>query len=267
MDAKLQRRVQRYGWDAAARIYEGAWRDNLRAAHDLLLELADLRSGQAVLETAAGSGLVTTRIAEAVAPGGKVTATDISAEMVALGAKLELSDVAFERMDSEALDYDAARFDRAICALGLMYMPNPQVALEEMKRVLKPGGKAAVAVWGERRKCGWAELFPIVDARVQSEVCPLFFGLGAPGALASTMTRAGFADLEERRITSTIHYPDDETLLEALIDGGAVALAAKRFTPEIRQAVDQEFLASVAQFRTKSGYEIPGEFVVAAGKA
>lgn len=272
MDDRLQRRVQRYGWDAAAPIYEDAWRESLAPAQEALFEMADLRSGLEVVETAAGTGLVTFRAAAAVAPGGRVTATDISGEMAARGAAtaaaLCASNVTFERMDSEALTYEDASFDRALCALGLMYMPNPSVALAEMRRVLRPGGRASVAVWGERRNCGWADLFPIVDARVHSEVCPLFFGLGAPGALVSDMKAAGFSDIEERRIESRVRYPDEKGLLAAMIDGGAVAMAVKRFSEETRRDVDEEFLSSVAPFRTNDGgYDIPGEFVIASGIA
>ena len=73
------------------------------------------------------------------------------------------------------------------CSLGLMYVPS--IRRTPWRRCTEPCGPTAgsvVSVWGERRNCGWAELFPIVDARVTSDVCPMFFALGAPGALAAT---------------------------------------------------------------------------------
>ena len=79
------------------------------------------------------------------------------------------------------------------------------------------------------------------------------------------MTQSKFHQVEERRITGLMHFADRENLLRAVIDGGAVALAAKRFTPEVRARVDDAFTASVEAFRMGSGYEIPGEFVVATG--
>ena len=87
----------------------------------------------------------------------------------------DLAHVRFERGDAEALPLPDASFDAAVCALGLMYVPDPVRALCEMRRLLRPGGRAAAAVWGARRNCGWAEIFPITDARVASEVCPMFF--------------------------------------------------------------------------------------------
>lgn len=269
MDARLQLRVQRYGWDAAAPVYEDGWRDALAPAQEALLEMAALAPGQQVVETAAGTGLATFPAARVVAETGHVTATDISGEMVARGAaraeELGLPQVAFERQNAEALSFADASFDRALCALGLMYVPDPGKALSEMARVLRPGGRAAVAVWGERRNCGWAEVFSITDARVQSEVCPMFFGLGAPGRLGAEMAQAGFGDIAERRLSTTLSFPSPAALLAAVIDGGAVAMAAKRFDAATRAEVDAEFLASVEGYRAGAGYAIPGEFVVASG--
>ena len=272
MDARLQRRIQRYGWDAAAAVYENSWERNLAPAQDLMLEKADLAPGQNVFEAACGSGLVTFRAASAVAPDGFVTATDISGEMVELASarasEMGVENVSFARVDVEAIDLAAARFDRALCALGLMYVPDPLHALREMHRILRPGGRISVAVWGERNRCGWADIFPIVDAQVKSEVCPMFFGLGMEGALVRDVETAGFSDVQAFRIDTALQYDDRDSLLEAMIDGGAVALAAKRFTDDVRRKVEDEFLASVAGHRTDAGgYEIPGEFVVATGIA
>ncbi len=269
METKLQLRVQRYGWDAAASIYENEWQQHLAPAQLALLESCDLQSGMRVIETAAGTGLITFPAAGAVGLDGSILATDLSGEMVNAGnataGKLGLSNVTFRRMNAEALDCQDDSFDRALCALGLMYMPDPRAALKEMKRVLRPGGLAGVAVWGDRRNCGWAEVFPIVDSHVNSEVCPLFFGLGSAGALVSDMEAAGFSNVRERRIQSVLSFDSSQRVISALIDGGAVALAAKRFDDATRRIVEEELLASVAAFRNGDRYEIPGEFVIASG--
>ncbi|MCA0942554.1 methyltransferase domain-containing protein [Salipiger pacificus] len=201
MEARLQTRIQRYGWDAAAGHYHAGWEAQLRPAHDRLLEMAAIGAGARVLETASGSGLVTLRLAEAVGQEGHVLATDLSQGMIdALQARLDevrLSTVGTARMAAENLDVPDRSFDAAVCALGLMYTPDPAAAVAEMARVVAPGGTIAATVWGERRNCGWAEVFPIVDARVASEVCPLFFGTGAPGALTRLFEQAGLEQIAE----------------------------------------------------------------------
>ena len=188
MDPRLQRRVQRYGWDRAVVAYEAGWRDQLEPAHSLMLDMAALRPGERVLDVACGTGLVSFRAAQAVGAKGAVVGTDISGEMVETarrGAVLrDLANVRFERGDAEELPLPDAGFDAAVCALGLMYVPDPVRALCEMRRLLRPGGRAAAAVWGARRNCGWAEIFPITDARVASDVCPMFFHLGTKDMLA-----------------------------------------------------------------------------------
>ena len=271
MESKLQLRIQRYGWDAAVDVYEAEWQQHLAPAQQALLKNSDLQPGMNVIETAAGTGLITFPAANAVGPEGSVLATDLSGEMVKSGnataEKLGLPNVSFQRMNAEALDCQEDSFDRALCALGLMYMPDPRAALKEMKRVLHPGGLASVAVWGERRNCGWAEIFPIVDSQVNSEVCPLFFGCGSAGALVSDLEAAEFSNVQERRIQSILSFENSERVISALIDGGAVALAAKRFDQATRQTVEEEFLASVKSYRSGDRYEIPGEFVIASGVA
>ncbi len=112
--------------------------------------------------------------------------------------------MSFERSDAEELPFADASFDAAVCGLGLMYVPDPVKALGEMRRLLRPGGRAAAAVWGARRNCGWAEIFPITDARVASEVCPMFFHLGTKDMLARTFAAAGFTDIRLERIQTTL---------------------------------------------------------------
>ncbi len=270
MDARLQRRVQRYGWDAAAETYDAVWRENLRTVHDALFEMAALNPGERVLELACGSGFVTFRAAELVQASGRVLATDISAEMVKLvqdrARQGGFGQVTAERREAESLGLTETGFDAALCALGLMYLPEPGEALCEMYRALRPGGRAVAAVWGERRHCAWADLFPIVDSVVQSEVCPLFFALGAGETLAREFELAGFTAVETCRLTPRLEFADQQSLLVAKIDGGPVALAAKRFDAVTRRQVEADFLASVAAHRRGEGFEIPAEFVIAVGR-
>jgi ubiquinone/menaquinone biosynthesis C-methylase UbiE len=271
MDPRLQRRVQRYGWDRAVVAYEAGWRDQLEPAHSLMLGMAALRPGERVLDVACGTGLVSFRAAATVGHQGAVIGTDISGEMVETArrgaAQRDLANARFERADAEALPMKVASFDVAVCALGLMYVPDPVRALCEMRRLLRPGGRAAAAVWGARRKCGWAEIFPITDARVASEVCPMFFHLGTGDTLAHAFEAAGFTEIRSERLSTTLSYASAEDALAAVFCGGPVALAYSRFDEATRRAVHAEYLESIAAYRTGDGYAVPGEFVVAAARA
>jgi ubiquinone/menaquinone biosynthesis C-methylase UbiE len=236
-----------------------------------MLGMAALRPGERVLDVACGTGLVSFRAAATVGHQGAVVGTDISGEMVETArrgaAQRDLANARFERADAEALPMKVASFDVAVCALGLMYVPDPVRALCEMRRLLRPGGRAAAAVWGARRKCGWAEIFPITDARVASEVCPMFFHLGTGDMLARAFEAAGFTEVRSERLSITLSYASAEDALAAVFCGGPVALAYSRFDEATRRAVHAEYLESIAAYRTGDGYAVPGEFVVAAARA
>lgn len=270
MDSRLQRRVQRYGWDKASGEYEKYWREQLAPAQRALMTLAALTPGLRVLDVACGTGLVTFPAAEAVGPTGRVVGTDLSQEMVNLSTddagRRGAANASFERMDAEALQFESGSFDVALCALGLMYVPDPLKALSELHRVLAPGGHAVAAVWGARARCGWAEIFPIVDRRVASEVCPMFFQLGTGDLLQRQMQAAGFAGVHVERIATTLDYADADAAVGAAFAGGPVALAYSRFDEQVLNEVHAEYLASIESFKRGEGYAVPGEFVVARGE-
>jgi ubiquinone/menaquinone biosynthesis C-methylase UbiE len=269
MDPRLQRRVQRYGWDRAVNAYEDGWRDQLAPAHALMLDMVAIAPGERVLDVACGTGLISFRMAAAVGERGAVVGTDISGEMIEAArraAEHDLGNVGFERADAEDLPFADATFDAAVCGLGLMYGPDPITALGEMRRTVRPGGRAAAAVWGARRNCGWARILPIMDARVASEACPMFFQLGTKDMLARSFAAAGFAEIRLERLATTLHYASPEDALGAVFRGGPVALAYSRFDEATRRAVNAEYLDSIAAFRAGGGYQVPGEFVVAAAR-
>lgn len=271
MDARLQLRVQRYGWDRSASHYEDSWREQLAPAQSLMLERAALTEGQAVLDVACGTGLATFAAARAVGKTGRVLATDLSQGMLDLAEEVAvregLGNVTFARMDACRLDVPDGEFDVALCGLGLMYVPEPLDAFNEMKRALRQGGRVSVAVWGQRNRCGWAGIFPVVEARVESDVCPLFFQLGTGETIAAEMQRAGFGGVELHRITTTLRYDSGESACRAAFAGGPVAMAYSRFDEKTRHEAHADYLETIATFRRGQAYEIPGEFVIASGTA
>lgn len=271
MDERLQGRIQRYGWDRAAPAYARHWHGPLAGLQQQLMALAAPMLGEAVLDVACGPGLMATTAALTVGPAGRVLGVDLSETMVQSARRHAeesgCSQARFARMDAQQLALPDASFDLALCSLGLMYVPNPQAALRELYRVLRPGGRAVLAVWGERASCGWAPLFGIVDAEVQSEVCPLFFGLGQGDALASECASAGLLVSLQRRRRDSLDYRDGDAACAAAFAGGPVALAWSRFDTTVRERVQARYLQALAPWQdAQGGYQVPAQYMIVAAQ-
>ena len=269
MDARLQRRIQRYGWDRAVDFYDQHWMKQLLPATQNVLERANIQPGERVLDVACGTGVLAIAAAAAVGNDGSVTGIDLSGKMVdaarAAASALGLVNCRFERGDAEAPPDLEGGFDVALCGLGLMYMPDPERALAVIVQRLVPGARVAVSVWGQRSRCAWAEIFPIVDAHVESEVCPLFFRTGAGDTLHQALGAAGLTAVATERLSVTLRYENGAEACDAAFLGGPVALAYSHFDTATRAAVRAAYLQSVAPYRLGDAYAIPGEFLIGYG--
>lgn len=192
------------GWDKwAEALADQAERLNLP-----LIEAGGIEAGMDVLDLASGAGEPALTAAQAVGPSGHVTATDLSPEMLAIierrAAAASIDHVTCQHADMESLPFPDHRFDRVICRFGFMYSPNPNQALAEMRRVLKPGGRVALMVWGptSTNSLLWT-VFEVANGITQlytedELVHP--FCYGAEGSLAPLMSDADLAGAEEREI-------------------------------------------------------------------
>lgn len=234
------------------------------------MKMAALERGERVVDIACGTGLVSFRAADAVGASGEVIGTDISEAMVEVcrrtASQRGTTHARFERMEAEKLSLPDGSFDAVLCALGMMYVTDVAGSIRKMFRVTKPGGRAVSAVWGKRDRCGWAEIFPIVERRVQSDVCPMFFQLGTGEVQKTLFQAAGFVDVVSERITTILEYENGDEACIAAFAGGPVAMAYARFDDATRAGAHADYLDSIAAFKRGAGYAVPGEFVVTRGE-
>lgn len=123
------------------------------------MDLLDPRAGEVVLELAAGIGDTGFLVAERLRPGGRLISSDLAPEMVEAARRrateLGIDGIEFRVLDAAAIDLLPNTVDAALCRFGVMLAPSPGQALAEIARVLRPGGRAAVAVWAEAERNDW----------------------------------------------------------------------------------------------------------------
>lgn len=124
-----------------------------------LVDLLDPRPGQTILELAAGPGDTGFLALPRLLPGGRLLTTDVAPEMLDVArrraAELGLEDVSFAVEDAASLTLADASVDGVLCRWGVMLVPDLEGAAAEIARVLRPGGRAAVAVWADPEKNEW----------------------------------------------------------------------------------------------------------------
>ena len=109
------------------------------------------------------------------------------------------------------------------------------------------------------------QIFPIVDVRVNTDVCPMFFNLGESEVLKYPFINAGFKDISLKKVETKLIYSSTEEACDASFLGGPVAMAYSRFDEADRKEAKAEYIKSIEPFKTENGYEIPGEFVICSG--
>jgi ubiquinone/menaquinone biosynthesis C-methylase UbiE len=215
----------------------------------LLLDEANLQSGEAILDVATGPGTVARLAAARVGPKGRVVAIDIAEPMLDIAkGKASLADAAaIEYLQASAtqLPPEAGPFDAVLCQQGLQFFPDRPASLREMHRVLKPNGRAAIAVWAElERNPIFVAYYAALRATVPSELADLAtapFSFSSGTALKAAAEQAGFRQV--RLFTPTLLM-----VLEGGLEQAVQSFAATPISPSVAalpQDVQEAFFARV----------------------
>jgi SAM-dependent methyltransferase len=262
------------GWGARADLLE---RQTAPVSHRMV-EAIRPQPGHRVLELAAGPGDTGLLAAELIQPGGTLISTDQAEAMVdvarARAAARGATNVEFRVLDAESMDLDTASVDGVLCRWGYMLMADPAAALQETRRVLKPGGRVALAVWDAAEHNPWASIpaRTLVERGLSQPPQPGqpgMFALADPERLRGMLEDAGFVDVEiepvefERRDSSAEDYW--EVHLELSRPSADVV---EGLDPDARAALRDDVIARLDPYTVNGGeLVLPARTLVAAASA
>jgi SAM-dependent methyltransferase len=268
-------------WDRAAAGWERRakrLRDVAMPVSAWMVEHLQLHPGQQVLELAAGPGDTGFLAAELVAPGGTLISSDASEAMLDVARRRAreqaIENVQFARLQLEWIDLPAASVDAVLCRWGVMLLVDPTAALSEIRRILRPGGRATLAVWDLAELNPWATipgraLVELGHAEPPDPSAPGMFALAAPGQLQARLEHAGFLEIVIDAIRLDRTYESaDEYVLETLDLSRPFAEVYETLDDDERSEVLRKITALAGSYTTGAGGLLfPGRSLVAAASA
>jgi SAM-dependent methyltransferase len=259
---------------AAWRKWRAPFAVQTHATKEAIVAAAQLAPGLTVLDLASGTGEPALTIAAAVGPAGHVTATDLGPGMLAI-AEAEahangLTNMTFQQVDAHALPFADGSFDRVTCRFGVMYFADVPTALQEIRRVLKPAGRAAFIAWGKMEEnplmlCCVGPFMRRVAPPPPPPGAPTPFTFATPGTLGGELRNAGFAAVDEETRAVPLPWPGPpEELWQHFRDIAAPFRPLIDGLPEAeREAAIGEVLAGLRRFYDGERVATPASIIVA----
>lgn len=258
---------------SAAQNYERYFVPTIAApvSRDLLRE-ASLKPGERVLDVACGTGVVARLAAERVGAEGSVVGTDVAPDMLDVaratpgpsGAEIE-----WRQADAASLPLPDGAFDVVLCQMGLPFFGDKQAALQEMWRVLAPGGRVVLNTPGTIQRP-----FEIMDEALVRHISPdlggfvrLVFSMNDPDEVGGLLRDAGFKDVNAKATSVTLHLPPAAEFLWQYINLTPMGAFVNPASEEAKAALEQEVIQGWQELCEDDGSLIGEQpMVVASGR-
>ncbi|MGH2780804.1 MAG: class I SAM-dependent methyltransferase [Thermoleophilaceae bacterium] len=271
MEPEDYRRTTYETWEAMAPGWERRrdyiW-ETSRAVGEWMVRELDSRPGDTVLELGAGPGDTGFAATAALGDDGRLISTDFSPDMVEVarrrGAELGRRNVDYRVMDAERIELDSDSVDGVLCRFGYMLMADAAAALSETRRVLRPGGRLSLAVWGAPERNPWAS----IGGRMLVEgghmpapepEAPGVFSMASEERTRALLERAGFTKVRSDEVPVSFAFRDLDDYVSFTMDtAGPFAIVVRGLSEDERETIKVQLGDAFDPFRADGGYELPG---------
>ncbi len=247
-----------------------------RDVTEALVAYADPQPNMRVLDLASGTGEPAITIAKRIAPTGHVTALDLSSDLLAIAAERAcqrgLANLTTQQADAQQLPFLDEQFDLATSRFGVMFFPDTQRALTELRRVLKPGARACFAVWGSKDQPYFASTIGVVHRHVGGPFLepkgPDPFRFSRPGSLSEALAQSGFSSVHEeaRTVPWTWPGPPEEAWEQQRAIATPFLPMFNRVPTDAWPNINEEIHAAIRHHEKNGAIEFGATVVLASGR-
>ena len=215
-----------------------------------------------ILETAAGTGVVTSALAEAL-PDAEIVATDLNQAMLDVAAaRVTAPNVAFRQADALDLPFDDASFDLMVCQFGVMFYPDKVQGNAEARRVLRDGGRYLIAIWDQIERQGLSNLAFESTSRLFPDNPPMFMKRGPfsyyePEWIERDLRAAGFEDIAIEMVEAMSCSASAEDAARGLVYGSPMGVELEDYGPGALDSVFELLSQSARRYEGPNGFEAP----------
>ena len=224
-------------------------------AEDLAARLADMHRGR-ILETAAGTGMVTRALLASLPESVSIVATDLNQPMLDYAAsRLSSTRLIWRQADAQSLPFPDAEFDAVVCQFGVMFFPDLRRAFSEAHRVMKPGGRLLFNVWDRIEENEFADIVVKSVATLFPDDPPMFLARTPHGhhdtaALAAQLRSVGFSSITTETVTRESRAPNALSVAIGFCHGTPMLNEIKAHSPDrLAEATEVAAAALTRRFR------------------